>query len=328
MKIKLSILMSLLLTVSLVITAQGYDDIYYNSSNSKKKETKKTNAKKTEASQVDNNSIDYNDTFIGFNNNRDVDEYNRRNITRDTLGVDSTTMDEYEDFAYTDRIRRFHNPSVIVEANDPEITELYYNTTPTVNLIIGTPSYWNPYWDWNWGYYDWTWGWSPYNRWRVFHSAWYSPWYYDWGWSFGWTWHHHHHHHNWWGPGHHHGGPNFSGPVHGNGNNKVPGRVNRGRRVFGQGTVGNSSGIGRRPAIETVRSNKGANVNNNRRPDVNRTSKSSSSNRRSSVSRSYNNNNRSSSYNSDSYSGGSRSGGSYSGGGSRGGGGGSRGGRR
>lgn len=324
MKIRLSILMSLLFAVSFVTIAQDYDDIYYNSSSSKKKETKKKTDKKKESSsyQYVYDVANGENGFIGYDNNRDVDEYNRRYVYRDTLGSD-TVAGNYSDFTYTDRIRRFHNPTVIVETNDPDVVELYYNTTPTVNLIVGTPSYWDPYW--NWGFYDsWTWGVYPSYRW---HSVFCSPWSYDFGWSFGWSWHHHYHHPVWGGPVHHPGGPGYVKPMPGNVNNRVPGRVNPGRRVFGQGSTSNSGSAGRRPNVGTVRNNKtnsSNTVNNARRPDVTRTEKSSNSGRRPSVSRENDNKRSNSNFNSGSYSGGSRRG-SFSGGGSRGGG---RGGRR
>ncbi len=329
MKMKLSILLGLLLAVSFSCFSQDYDDIYYNSS---KKKTKKTSVIVAQEENAEHSLLK---SESGLE--RDVDEYNRRYTVQDTLYDNNGSSGNQGDFVYTDRIKRFHNPSVIVETNDPELAEIYYvSTTPSVNLIIGTPTYsWSPYWyDWYYPSYSWHIGWHG--------SAWS---YCGWNWSFGWGWdwcypiYHHHHHYPIWG--HHH-------PVHGI-NPPAGGHrptYNAGGRRPNIGYNKGNTG-GRRPSISAGHRNNGTiNTDNGRRPSVNRNTVMSGSNkssgRRPSVNKTvnnkqsketYNNNNsrssqssRSSGYSSGS--GGSR--GSFSGGNSGGGsrGGGSRGGRR
>lgn len=329
MKLKIFLLFSLLVAVTFSVCAQDYDDIYYNSSKSKKKETVKT--KQTEQKTKTINSTS-DDTYIsdGIENDRDVDEYNRRyTFAVDTIANDSIAIEETGDFVYTDRIRRFHNPTVIIETNNPELAEVYYiSTTPSVNLIVGTPSYyWGaPYW-YDWYYpYAWRTGWYS----SVWYGpSWFTPWY-GWGWSFGWTWGAPHHHH--WAPGHiHHPGHGVaSGGIH------RPGYNVGGRRYSG---AGNNYGIGRRPATPAVNRHNGVGLSNGtRRPSVGGTQSSgnntrrpsfvnNTNNRQNKTNDSYNNTNRQSHRNSG-YSSGSNGGSRGSSGGNRGGSGGGRGGRR
>ena len=344
MKMKLSILLGLLVTVSFSCFAQDYDDIYYNSS---KKKAKKTTVivEQNENTVTDtNNGVSY----VSQGVVRDVDEYNRRYSVLDTLAYDNSVSSENQgDFVYTDRIKRFHNPSVIIETNDPEIAEIYYvSTSPNVNLIVGTPSsYWNPYWyDWYFPSYSW-------------HVGWYGPSWYNWGWnwSFGWGWDwchpvyypHHHHHYPSWGPiVPNHPGHGVKPPAGGH----RPTYNAGGRRPNVNRSSGSNAGVGRRPAVTVGNRNNGTvsnDKNNNRRPSVNINSGTSennkSSGRRPAVNKSnddnkkqsresYNNNsnssrpNRNSSYSSGSGRSRNSFGGGNSGGGNRGGG--SRGGRR
>lgn len=308
MKIRLTLLLGLFIAVSFVGSAQDYDDIYYNSSKSNKKEntTKKTKSATTTAatstSTVTQMPYSYtvvsNTGYSTVENGRDVDEYNRRGTSysvQDTVGYDSLSVAEGQDFVYTDRIRRFYNPSVVVETGSPEVAESYYiATTPNVNIIVGAPTYtYVPYsaWNWSWGWSTWGydyWSWSPYYSW---HAVYHSPWYYDWGWSFGWTWHHHHHHpHHWWAPSYSFHKPIYGGKPH---HVTVPSKhynTGGGRRPFGggtaisngsarpnNGTVSGRPNAGRRPvAVDnngnrvTTNTRSNATVSNNggRRPAV------------------------------------------------------------
>lgn len=270
MKIKLSILCGFLMAISLSGVAQDYDDIYFDSSKDKKKETKKVTVKKTQQLVNQNNTVV---DFDGITNERDVDEYNRRYMYNvvDTLVQDSLPIENDGDFVYTDRIKRFHNPSVIIETNDPDLAEAYYvSTSPEVNIIVGTPSYYwgTPYWYYP-SYYTWYTGW--------YGPDWYTPWY-GWGWSFGWTWgpHYHHHHHHW-----------YPGPVYRPGHGVANGGIHRpahnagGRRYSG---AGSNYGIGRRPATPAGNRNGISSENgSNRRPGMGGVQSSGGSNRRPSV---------------------------------------------
>ena len=320
MKIRLPILLSILISVTFAGFAQEYDDIYYDSSKTKKKEA----TKKTKSSAIEESP----DSSIIY---RDVDEYNRRYTSNiDTIAYDSISEEKQGYFIYTDRIRRFHNPTVIIETNNPELAEVYYvSTTPSVNLIIGTPSYYwgSPYW-YDWYYpYSWRTGW--------YGPSWYSSWY-GWNWSFGWTWGTSHFHHHHWYPGHiHH-------PVHGT----VSGGIQRpdyrpgGNRYTG---AGSNIGIGRRPSTPPSNRNNSTSVSGGttRRPGVSGSSTnsgdsrrqgnkvSSSDKRKNNSQEKYTNSNSNRQSRRSSYSSGSdnnRSRGGFSGGGSRSGGG--RGGRR
>ena len=283
MKKRLVVLMSVFLTVSAITVAQEFDDIYFNSS--KKKETKKDTDKKQgqKVNHADYYNVNSNAVFEEIENNRDVDEYNRRFVNRDTLKIDSAMINECAEFAYTERIQRFHNPSVIDEANDAEIIQLYNNSKPTVNVIV-SPNSWSPYWAWGIGYSTWGYGWN---------SPVYSPWYYDWSWGWsGWGWHRNHYYHGWFGPSYH--GPVFGGGINQVVNHRPSNMGGGGRRPFG--TSYRSEGGNRRSGTSI---NKGSHSTASvrpagRRPSVGRStgttvyrgSNSSSGYRRSSTSRS------------------------------------------
>lgn len=318
MKVKVLLLLSVFLSTSFVSVAQDYDDIYYDSSKASKKEVKKNDKK---VSTEVNNYVVYSDNSNLDNGNwRDVDEYNRRYTYNDTLAVNNTNLEMQGDFVYTDRLRRFYNPSVIVESNDPQLAELYYvSTTPEVNLIIGTPTYyWNPF-----GYY----WYSPSYYW---HYGWYDPmWHYSWHWDW-WYPHYPHYPHN--PPGWHPGGGHYPGGgiAPGGGSHRRPTYNAGGRRPFGVDASQNGSNAGRRPSSGTTgRGN--SSVNNGikrQQSNVNRGSSSSNNTgRRPSMSQgSGNTRSSSSSSNRGGYSsGGNNSRGGNSGGATRGG---SRGGRR
>lgn len=321
MNVKESIILVMSLVLSFAGYAQDYDDVYFDYTKSKKVEKNKKNTE---------DFVDYN----ADGSMRDVDEYNRRYTVGEYV-VDSLNGEQGE-FVYTDRIKRFYNPQVVAESNNPQIIERYYTiTSPEVNIIIDNPYYWNsPYW------YDW---YTPSYYWRygVYGPRWYDSWY-GWNWGFGWDWcyydhyHHHHHHH----PTYYPGGFYPHTPSGGGGNvAHRPSYNGGGRRPFGVST-GNNSNVGRRPSdSDRGRNNSTVKNNSNRRPKV--SNSSSSSRRSSSMSSSssrrsnYSNSGSSSNYNHSSSRGrgdGNSSGSSYSsggGGGSRSSGGGSgRSGRR
>jgi hypothetical protein len=233
-----------LLGLPIVASAQDYDDdIYYNPSKSTKTKTVKTTK-----------TVSQNNTYVSqpnyaaagtysFNtgNTRDVDEYNRRGAyaVADTAlaASDSTYVDE---FGFTRRLERFHNPNVVVNTGDADLIDYYYSTDAsqqdcgtTVNVYVyDDPFYYS---SWRYPYY----GWSRWNRWC------YSPWYWDtyygwgglgWGWFdplFSWSW-------GWgpgfgwgytWSPAHWFGGGHFAG---GGMHHSTP----------GAGRVHSASGIG------------------------------------------------------------------------------------
>ena len=174
MNYKLFTLMGALLAGCACVMAQDYeDDIYYDGS-------KETKTVKVVTKQVPPSSGYYGELttqvtpLTGVVNGRDVDEYNRRYNNYDES--DTVYLTE-EEFANTRRIEKFHNPTIVIRSNDPGLMEYYFDSTPTVNLIVGTDWSWGPYWGWGYRYYDpwysWSWGWN-------------DPWYYS-GW-YGWGW--------------------------------------------------------------------------------------------------------------------------------------------
>lgn len=123
----------------------------------------------------------------------DVDSYNRRNVS--TSGAQ---QEQANDFSYTRRIERFHNPDVVTQSGDTALMEYYYNTPsekdinvyiinnidPLVGSPVVVPSYLSRYGGW-YNFDPWNFGWSsPY--WS--YSLSYDPWYGGWSWGSSWAW--------------------------------------------------------------------------------------------------------------------------------------------
>lgn len=130
-----------------------------------------------------------------------VDSYNRHGsflVNGETgLASDSAALAaarQAENFAYTRRIERFHNDSIVSQSADEELQDYYYATAAAepsvVNIYVNNPygygyGYYNPWYSnpWSWRY-NWSLGWG----------GWYDPWFdFGWGPSWGWSWG--------WGPG-------------------------------------------------------------------------------------------------------------------------------
>lgn len=169
MKKKALLISSLFIAFSMSMLAQ-YDDIYYNPR--KANETRITTSNE--------------ETVVISNNVRDVDTYNRQapaNRPNQTSNV------EQDDFEYTKRITRFHNPEAVT-INNPEYVYIYNDTpsepNPTINIRV--TQRWNP---WDYSYftryyypsYHWSWGsnygWGyTYNTYYPFYSTYPSSFYY------------------------------------------------------------------------------------------------------------------------------------------------------
>ena len=318
----------LALSAGAVMQAQDYDDIYYDASKSASATTKVVKQSKTvsaygevpERYKVVANS--------NYRIERDEDEYNRRgafeptfevDITGDTIYLDSAYVDD-EAFANTRRIERFYNPDVVILSDDDDLVELYYDESPSVNLVVGTDlglaasygwassyypwytgwypyytyyspwnygwyDYWSPYWNSAWSYHYWyrptLWGWSHWG----YRPSWYA---YNWGWDYG----HHgypaYHHDNY--RGHNtHFGPRDSKPRVGLASNRNPnGRVDRSGNNRNRG-ISTPAGTSRSGSGSSVRggyaTNRGGNISTNRSRAA--TSRSSSVGSRSGSSPSY-----------------------------------------
>ena len=204
MKYRVFALMSLLALGVGSLMAQDYDDIYYDASKAApSKSTKVVTPAKTAAVYGEVPEKYKQAAQVNYSIDRDVDEYNRRGvyepsyepsyevtITGDTIFYGDSIYNSDEAFANTRRIERFYNPDIVVLSDDDELVELYYDESPTVNLIIGSDWGYSPYYSWGYSsYYPWYTGWydpwypSFYRPW--YYSYWHRPWYYNtWYWGY------------------------------------------------------------------------------------------------------------------------------------------------
>jgi hypothetical protein len=231
MKYRVFALLGILaLSAGSLIQAQDYDDIYYDAS----KSTTGTKTTKTTKATADRTQAVYGlvperysvAASSNYRVERDDDEYNRRGAydpdsIEYEVDINGDTIFE-EAFANTRRIERFYNPDIVILSDDDELVELYYDESPTINLIVGS--------DWGYGYrasyawadsfYPWYTGWYPYGYHNWYLSRWYDPWYSPyygyyspywhwgwhyspwyrtgWGWDYAWHgWYHPNYWHNW-----------------------------------------------------------------------------------------------------------------------------------
>lgn len=320
------------------VWAQYYDDIYYDGSQEElvEERTVTTTVETTCGDNVSEAAYD----LPYFVEERDVDEYNRRYTTYDYGyeagyydAADTVTTDEGEDFEYTERIRRFHNPTVIIESEDEDAVDLYIYTRPDVNVVVASPYYYSSWW----GYDPWlwnTWYYDPYYYSPWYYGYWYASWpYWGWNWGWGWTWSLGHHHHPHWAGNLAYRGGHYNGAGGRFGGRGTSGRANYASRGAAAGNSHRQSATSRYSQsrggrtgelVSRSSSYSGGSYSGSRASSGSRVSSSGSATRSSSVGT------RSSSSaggrSSGGFSGGGSRGGGFSGGGSHGGGGG--GGRR
>lgn len=179
MKTKNFLILTLLALIPVLGFAQEWDDIYANPSQKRTYQNPQQPKKKVVVIKGDASNMQV------VANGRDVDEYNRRAMN-DTL---STQQDsEYQDYQYTDRIVRFHDPESSVRITGADEVTIYMNDD-------AYSDYYN-YRDYNYNYgyfggYSYPW-YNSYYPWYTsrpyyYYSAWYSPWrfgYYD-PWYYG-----------------------------------------------------------------------------------------------------------------------------------------------
>lgn len=214
-------LFALAFTVPFLVSAQNWDDVYGSSSSGTNQTTQKratqSNAKvaKNKVAVVTDDGNFQIKTVGNVNTNIDVDAYNRRYTSTDVGEQPNDTVDNYadsqyaddaDDYQYTDRIVKYHNPqnSVTVSSdNDINVYVLddnyndYYASrdwNSNVNFGWGNAFYpwystrygWYSSWYDPWSYSGWYgWGWPYYG------GGWYvgySPWYSGWGWGGGLAW--------------------------------------------------------------------------------------------------------------------------------------------
>ena len=150
-------------SMPLMAVSQDFeDDIYYNPSKEKTTKSQKSTAPIRYVPTQDYPAADtYNYSSAST---RDVDEYNRRYATTaDTTARDSAYISD--NFAYTRRIERFHNPDVVAASGDDQLIDYYYSQpseTSSVNIYVNA----DPYLGWGiypyYGYY----GYRPYYSYR------------------------------------------------------------------------------------------------------------------------------------------------------------------
>lgn len=231
-----------------LVQAQDYDDIYYDASKAPKAATK-TKVEKPVKTIAVYGEVPTEYKVVAQSNyrvERDEDEYNRRgaydptyqtnyeiDINGDTIYFDVDSIYDDESFANTRRIERFYNPDIVILSDDDDLVELYYDESPTINLVVGSDWGYASY-GWASSYYPWYTGW--YSPWYVgWYDPWaYSPWYYHgwhrpyhyglwyssyWGWNYnpwwsgrywgysdwGWHWGHNNYYYPGGGSGHHSG---------------------------------------------------------------------------------------------------------------------------
>ena len=326
------------------LLAQDYDDIYYDASKAPKTTKVKVETPVKTVAVYGEVPEKYKVVVKdNYREERDVDEYNRRgayepqyeiDINGDTIYMDSTYVDD-DLFANTRRIERFYNPDVVILSDDDDLVELYYDESPTINLIVGSDyayasygwassyypwytGWYSPWYTSPWYYSPWHYGWyTPYNYgyWNSYYWGWnYRPWwsYNSWYWSGGhWGWPGVHHYTDWGthrpGGSHHYSNYGYTDHRRGglapnrNGRPRVDSSGGRNQVSSRRTASGRSSGVGmpgsrnRSGGVSSRSGNMGSR---------------NSSGVSSGGSRSYSGGSRSSS----GYSGGSRSSGSYSGG--------------
>lgn len=194
MKTKKIIIAALLAIAPVLGFAQEWDEIYANPAQKQSFKAKNEQSQKKKIVVVEGNASNMRVTANG----RSIDEYNRRgnnNLTDSLYAQDST----YQQYQYTDRIVRFHDPEssvkitgaddVTVYVGDDLYADYYQNRGSNTNIYLGwgassyypwydswyDPWYYGSSWDYPYyGYYGSRW----YDPWCS-RRGWYSPWYYN-----------------------------------------------------------------------------------------------------------------------------------------------------
>ena len=216
MKYRVLALMGVLaLAAGTVMQAQDFDDIYYDASKSANGTTKVKVTKPVKTAATYGEVPDkYKVAAQGnYQVERDEDEYNRHvaydaaNEPAFEVDINGDTIYEYEDaaaFANTRRIERFYNPDIVILSDDDDLVELYYDESPTINLVVGSDLGYTASYGWGTSYYPWYTGWYEpwYTGWYGYYSPWYAGWHDPWAYSYyGWysPWYHHWHGPSLWG---------------------------------------------------------------------------------------------------------------------------------
>lgn len=187
MKYRVLTLLGLMaLTAGSLVQAQDYDDIYYDASTSTTTEAKSVKVTKPAKTIAVYGNVPERYKVAVQNNyrvERDEDEYNRHGDYEPDYAVSLDGDTVYEEaFANTRRIERFYNPDIVILSDDDDLVELYYDESPTINLIVGSDWGYSPY-GWNSSFY---YPWSTSYWYMGFYDHWFDPWEWHFGWHYGW----------------------------------------------------------------------------------------------------------------------------------------------
>ena len=260
-RLSLLLLAGLWILPATVASAQSYDDdddLYYSPTRAAEQQRRAEAAATAAAEAAGLGSADHYTVVTDRPLNMDVDAYNRRGTV---AAPDSSAALITDNFGYTRRIQRFHNPDIIEQAGDT-VAEYYYASPSEkdINLYVinnvdpvgGYSPYYNPY-SWSYPWNSWNWyapGWQisfgpMWGGWSWGWGGWYDPfWDYGWGWGPGCG--------PGWGPGWHRPHPWY--PIYGNnwGYNR-PGASRPHPRPNGSGTY--PGGNYQRPGHSTTAGN-------------------------------------------------------------------------
>ncbi len=173
-------------------TSVVYDDVYYSSKpDNKKAATREQRTDSYTASEVYTSSeyIETRDAVSDDYYYEDERKYTEANYTGSEFDYD-----DYYDYSYSSRIRRFHNPNPGFSYYDTYYTNVYYydyNPWAYGTSIYMGYNFWYPsyrplvsvYFGWGWPYYSYGWGWPYYSYgwgWPYYYNSWGWPYYYGW----------------------------------------------------------------------------------------------------------------------------------------------------
>lgn len=179
------------------------DDRYYSLADARReaRQLKKLN----QSAPAENQSPDALSNMDGFDNadERSSARSNNYTVYPDNNGAPVVNnyydvdydMDDYYDYMYASRIRRFHRPMPGFGYYDPFFTNMYwYNYDPFMfgNSIYSTYSFFNPFVPWGWN--SWSpginFGWNSFTGWNfnIGFNSWNNPWNNPWHFNNPWRW--------------------------------------------------------------------------------------------------------------------------------------------
>lgn len=176
------------------------DDRYYNSSDLRKerKKLKKLEQEADFAGMANQNGVstNNNDESVTNPNSAEAGQRYAGNGGAGNQNMGGTTiinnfndnqfeMDDYYDYMYASRVRRFHRNPFGFNYYDPFFTNsFWYNPNPFMfgNSIYNGYNFWNPYSPWGWNTPGWGFGWNSWNGWNA-GFGWGNNFYNPWAWN-------------------------------------------------------------------------------------------------------------------------------------------------